>query len=41
MRADLLRFVVFKRAGMRFLLGDTHLRQNIENGFAFYFQLSC
>src|SRR5262249_4413988 len=36
----LLRFVLFDRAGMRFLLGSTHHRQRIENGLALDFQLS-
>jgi hypothetical protein len=39
--ADFVRFKVFKRTGMRFLLGDANFGQHIENGFAFYFQLSC
>jgi hypothetical protein len=41
MGTDLLGLVLFERAGMGLLLGDTHLRKNIENGFAFDFQLSC
>jgi hypothetical protein len=41
MGADLLCFMLFERTGMGLLLGDTHLRQNIENRFAFDFQLSC
>jgi hypothetical protein len=40
MSADLLCFMLFERAGMGLFLGDTHLRQNIENSFAFNFQLS-
>ena len=39
MDADFLRLMVFKRAGMRLLLGDAHFRQCIENGFTFDFQL--
>jgi hypothetical protein len=39
--ADLLRLVLFERAGMGLLLGNPDFRQHIENGFAFYFQLSC
>jgi len=39
MDADFLRFMVFKRAGMRLLLGGAHFRQKIENGFTFDFQL--
>jgi hypothetical protein len=40
MGAHLLCFMVFKRAGMRLLLGDAHFGQHIEDCFAFYFQLS-
>lgn len=32
-------FMIFKRTGMGLLLGDAHLSQDIENGFAFDFQL--
>jgi hypothetical protein len=39
-RAHLLGFMLFDRAGVRLLLGDSHNRQRIENGFAFDFQLS-
>ncbi len=41
MRPYLLRFVLFKRAGMRLLLGHSHFREHIENRFAFDFQLPC
>jgi len=34
-----LRFMVFKRTGMRLLLGDTDFRENVENSFTFDFQL--
>ena len=40
MGAHLLGFVLFERAGMRFLLGDADRFERIENGFAFDFQLS-
>jgi hypothetical protein len=40
MGADLLRFVIFERGGMRFFLGDADFRQHIENGFALDLQLS-
>ena len=39
MRTNFLCFVLFERAGMRLLLGDTDFRQDIENGFALDFQL--
>jgi len=39
MDAYFLRLIIFKRAGMRLLLGDAHFRQCIENGFTFDFQL--
>jgi hypothetical protein len=38
--AHLFGFMVFKRTGVGFLLGDTHLCQRIENCFALNFQLS-
>jgi len=37
--SHLLRFVVFKRAGMSLLLRDSNLLKYVENGFAFDFQL--
>jgi hypothetical protein len=40
-RADFVRFMVFKRTGVRFLLGDPDFGQHVENRFAFDFQLSC
>jgi hypothetical protein len=36
-----IRFMVFERTGMAFLLGDSDFRKYIENGLAFDFQLSC
>jgi len=36
---NFLRFVLFERAGMGFLLGDADFGQHIENGFALDFQL--
>jgi len=39
MYTHLLSFVVFKRTGVRLLLGDAHFRERIENGFTFDFQL--
>jgi hypothetical protein len=39
--ADFLRFIVLKRTGMRFLLGDPDFGQHVENRFALDFQLSC
>jgi hypothetical protein len=38
--SDLIRFVVFDRAGMRLLLGHSDLRQRIQNGLALDFQFS-
>jgi hypothetical protein len=40
MRAYFFCFIVFKRTGMRLLLGDTHRGQHVENRFAFDFQFS-
>jgi hypothetical protein len=40
MLANLFRFVLFERTGMRFLLSHPNERQHIEDGFAFNFQLS-
>jgi hypothetical protein len=37
--AHLLRLVLFERAGVRFLLGDSYFRKYVENRFAFDFQL--
>ena len=37
--SNFFRFVLLQRTGMRFLLGDAHQRQRIENGFALDFQL--
>ncbi len=36
-----IRFMVFERTGMALLLGDSHFRKYIKNGFALDFQLSC
>ena len=38
--ADLLRLVLFQRAGMRLLLGDADFGQHIENRLALDFQFS-
>ncbi len=40
MLADLLRFMLFRRTGMRLLLGHPNFGQYVENGFALDFQLS-
>jgi len=40
MLADLLRFMLFQRTGMRLLLGHPNFGQYVENGFALDFQLS-
>jgi len=40
MGSHLFRFVFFQRAGVRFLLSHSHLREHVENGFALNFQLS-
>jgi hypothetical protein len=40
MNAHFFRFVLFERTGMRLLLGHSHQRKRIENGFAFDFQFS-
>lgn len=37
----LLGFMLFERTGMRLFLGDSNVRQCIENSFTFDFQLSC
>jgi len=38
MSPHLFRLVILERAGMGFLLGDTYLRQHIENGLALDFK---
>jgi len=38
--ADQLRFVLFQRTGMRLLLGDADLGQDVKNGFALDLQLT-
>jgi hypothetical protein len=38
--ADLLRFMLFQRTGMRLLLGHPNFGQYVENSFALDFQLS-
>ena len=40
MSPHLLGFVFFKRAGMRFLLGDSDFEQHIEDRLALNFQFS-
>ena len=35
------RFVFFDGAGVRFFLGDTDLRENVENGLALHLEFSC
>jgi hypothetical protein len=39
MDANLLGFMIFKRAGVRFLLGNADFFQHIENRLTFDFQL--
>jgi hypothetical protein len=41
MTPHLFRFVLFKGARVRLLLGDADFEQHIENRFAFDFQLPC
>ena len=36
-----LRFVHFDGTGVRFLLGDADLDQNVENRLALYLEFSC
>ena len=36
---NFFRFVLFERAGMGLLLGDTHFRQYVKNSLALNFQL--
>ncbi len=40
MRSHFSRFILFERAGMRFLLGDANFLKHIENSFALNFKLS-
>jgi hypothetical protein len=39
MRPHLLRFMIFERAGVSFLFGDSHHGKHIENCFTFNFKL--
>jgi hypothetical protein len=40
-RTHFLRFMLFERTGMRFLLGHSDERQHVEDGLALDFQFSC